>query len=369
MLDKNEPVEIRSPKDPALNELCEQLRAMSDKLDFQDETGAFPWPQKQLELCAQYGVFRWFLEPEHGGLGWSDHDLTLGYLALSAACQTTTFIITQRTGACRRIALSGNDFARDELIPALLDGTRFSTVGISHLTTSRRHLAQAVLRAEETEAGFRLNGFSPWVTGGIHADTIVMGAQLEDGRQILTIVPTDIPGVQPESPADLVALSGSHTGKVSLVDVQIDRKWLLAGPIENVMSEGIGARTGGLQTSTLAIGLAGAAIDFIFTESENRPALSPPVQALHKEWEALRELLLQSALGQEICGTEELRQRCNSLVLRATQAALSAAKGMGFVAGHPVGRWCREALFFMVWSCPQPVVNAQLCQLAGIATE
>ena len=151
--------------------------------------------------------------------------------------------------------------------------------------------------------------------------------------------------------------------------MQIDRKWLLAGPIENVMSEGIGARTGGLQTSTLAIGLAGAAIDFIFTESENRTALSPPVQALHKEWEALRELLLQSALGQDICGTEELRQRCNSLVLRATQAALSAAKGMGFVAGHPVGRWCREALFFMVWSCPQPVVNAQLCQLAGIATE
>ena len=64
---------------------------------------------------------------------------------------------------------------------------------------------------------------------------------------------------------------------------------------------------------------------------------------------------------------ELLRQRANSLVLRATQAALVTAKGAGYVQGHPVGRWCREALFFLVWSCSQPVVSANLCELAGIA--
>ena len=31
------------------------------------------------------------------------------------------------------------------------------------------------------------------------------------------------------------------------------------------------------------------------------------------------------------------------------------------------GRWCREALFFLVWSCPQSVLSANLCELAGIA--
>ena len=63
------------------------------------------------------------------------------------------------------------------------------------------------------------------------------------------------------------------------------------------------------------------------------------------------------------------RWRKGARVLRATQASLSAAKGAGFVAGHPAGRWCQEALFFMVWSCPQHVMNAQLCQLAGIQAE
>jgi hypothetical protein len=63
---------------------------------------------------------------------------------------------------------------------------------------------------------------------------------------------------------------------------------------------------------------------------------------------------------------ESLRQRANSLVQRASQAALAAAKGSGYVVGHPAGRWCREALFFLVWSCPQPVAAANLCELAGI---
>ena len=66
------------------------------------------------------------------------------------------------------------------------------------------------------------------------------------------------------------------------------------------------------------------------------------------------------------CTKESIRQRANSLVLRASQAALAAAKGTGYVVGHPAGRWCREAMFFLVWSCPQPVSAAHLCELAGL---
>jgi hypothetical protein len=54
------------------------------------------------------------------------------------------------------------------------------------------------------------------------------------------------------------------------------------------------------------------------------------------------------------------------LALRTSQAALAAAKGVGYVVGHPAGRWCREALFFLVWSCPQGVMTANLCELAGM---
>ena len=59
-----------------------------------------------------------------------------------------------------------------------------------------------------------------------------------------------------------------------------------------------------------------------------------------------------------------LRARANSLVLRATQAALTASKGSGFMRQHAAQRWARQALFFLVWSCPRPAAEATLAALA-----
>jgi hypothetical protein len=63
---------------------------------------------------------------------------------------------------------------------------------------------------------------------------------------------------------------------------------------------------------------------------------------------------------------ESIRQRANSLVLRAAQAWLAACKGAGFVTGHPAERLVREAMFFLVWSCPQPVLAAALREFACV---
>jgi alkylation response protein AidB-like acyl-CoA dehydrogenase len=292
--------------------------------------------------------------------------VTRGYLRLSAACLTTTFIITQRTGACMRIAGSDNEALKARLLPDLAAGKTFATVGISHLTTSRRHLAKPVLSARASGDGFILDGFSPWVTGALHAIIVVTGATLDDGRQILVALPTDAPGVSIPQPPRLVGISASHTGEVRLDGVRIGPEWLLAGPAENVMQVGAGANTGGLQTSTLAVGLASAAIDFLERESLERPTLDAPAAELRREHKRLEQTLIEMSAGNQVCTTEQLRAQANSIALRASQAALAAAKGTGYVVGHPAGRWCREALFFLVWSCPQGVMTANLCELAGL---
>lgn len=352
---------ITSPDDASLDELCASLSKLAPTLD-DDEA----WPTRQLELCSRFGVFEWFLPRQWGGQEWSDAEIVRGYLKLSAACLITTFVITQRTGACRRLAASDNDVAQRLWLPKLLTDEAFATVGISHLTTSRRHLTRPVLRAEEVEDGFMLDGFSPWVTGSTHADMVVTGATLEDQRQILVALPTDLPGVGIPPAAKLVGLSASQTGEVRCNQVRIARDMLLAGPVENVMQQGVGAKTGGLQTSTLAVGLADAAITYVETESVRRTDLKESGAAFREQWKQLRSDLVAMADGQSVCSNEELRTKANSLVLRATQASLAAAKGTGYVVGHPTGRWCREALFFLVWSCPQPVMAANLCELAGI---
>lgn len=353
---------ITSPDSVALEDLCQLLAQAATTLDSSNA-----WPQQQLEWCGEYGVHTWFLSPEDGGQGWSDADIYRGYLKLSAACLTTTFILTQRIGACRRIASCRNEAIKQQYLPGLLSGELFATVGISHLTTSRRHMAKPVLRAIETDNGFTLDGFSPWVTGGAHAEVIVTGATLDDGRQILVALPTHLEGVSSDEPAQLVGLSSSHTAAVRCDNVQVSEAWLIDGPIENVMSQGSGAATGGLQTSALALGLAAAAIEFLDQENRKRPDLLPATDSLAAEHATLVEDLLRMANGEAVASNEGFRARSNSIALRATQAALAAAKGTGYVVGHPTGRWCREALFFLVWSCPQPVLEANLCELAGLS--
>lgn len=364
---------ITSPDSPALRELCEELHQAARQTD---ATG--DWPAEQLRLCGEAGVYRWFLpetsaSQDGGGYGWDNESVVRGYLALSGACLATTFVITQRTAACRRIALCGNDALKQRLLPELASGTTFATVGISHLTTSGRHLATPRLAAERTDGRWRLNGVAPWVTGGVAADTLVVGATVvADGApsrdEVMFALPADTAGITATAPFQLVALSASKTGAVKFDNVLVDDEWLMAGPIEQVLpSLGRKSSTGGHETSTLAIGLAGAATDYLQEEASKRPDLAEASASLAAEHDELVADLIAFARGEAVCTNESLRTRANSHVLRSTQAALAAAKGAGYVAGHPVGRWCREALFFMVWSCPQPVMEANLCELAGIA--
>lgn len=355
--------------------LCDRLRSLAIDMD---HTGA--WPAEQLQLCGEAGVFEWFLDPMWGGKGWNEEQVVRGYLALGKACITTTFVLTQRTGACRRIAGCQNQPLKERLLPGLASGELFATVGISHLTTSRRYLAKPVLTAEAISSGFRLEGMSPWVTGGAAADVIVTAATLvENGeptdKQLLIAVPTNLPGVEVAPALPLIGVTASSTGPVHFRSVDVGEEWLIAGPMANVMASGLGGSTGGYETSTLAVGLARAAIEYLASEAAKREDLRGPMEALRAEHDELLRDLMAVVQTDAACRTddsvrptkESIRQRANSLTLRATQAALAAAKGAGYVVGHPAGRWCREALFFLVWSCPQPVAAANLCELAGIA--
>ncbi|HYO26498.1 MAG TPA: acyl-CoA dehydrogenase family protein, partial [Lacipirellulaceae bacterium] len=288
---------ITSPDDPALAELCRELAGRAAALD---ASGA--WPADQLRLCGEYGVFQWFAGQQWGGQAWSAEDVLRGYLALSAACLTTTFVITQREGACRRIEASENRALKERLLPALTRGERHATVGISHLTTSRRHLAAPPLVARRARGGFRLDGYSPWVTGAPHADYVVLGATLAVGEvpaaeQLLAVVPRDARGARAGETARLIALSASHTGEFRCEDVAVADDGVIAGPVENVMATGAGAGTGGLQTSTLALGLARSALDYLVAETARRPELEAPYAALEADYARQTEALLAAARG------------------------------------------------------------------------
>ncbi len=345
-------------------QLCDDLASTTGQLD---DLNA--WPGEQFERLASAGVLGWVIPREYGGLKISAEELITGYERLARTCLVTTFVLTQRNGACQRIAGAENDDLKAELLPRLCAGETFATVGISHLTTSRQHLGQPAVRIEQCDSGFVFSGTVPWVTGAKFADYIVTGGTCDDGQQVLAVIPTDDDAVEVQTPPPLLALDGSQTGAVVLNAVEIDARYVIAGPVEQVMKRGKGGGTGSIMTSALALGTAANVLARLQMESEKRPDLVEIHEPLDAERSAISADLAAAARGETgdqsaAAMSESIRKRANSLVLRSTQAYLAATKGAGFAKGHPAERAVREAMFFLVWSCPQPVVHAALREFA-----
>ena len=329
-----------------------------------DEAGT--WSDRLWSILVEAGATGWALPASAGGPGVDRSTLVRRYARVAEGSLTAAFVLTQHDAAARRlVAAEGRGRAAD-WVGAIAAGRVFATVGISQLTTSRRHGGQA-LRATEVAGGYRLDGVMPWVTAAPRADLFVAGAVLDDGRQLLIALPADRAGLTVRPPFPLAALQASCTSEVSCEQVAVEPDDLLAGPVPDVMASPGTAGTGGLETSALALGQARAALLALHDLTTTRDDLIEPLNALAETWIRLAADLTAAAQGNSDAPEPgAIRARANAFVLGATQAYLTARKGTGFLRTEPAQRWARQALFFLVWSCPAPVARTNLRDLAGI---
>ncbi len=346
-----------------------QLDAMTARLAEADgpcdEAGV--WPQRLWDILRDAQAPGWTLPAEFRGEACDRTTLIERYARVAEGSLTAAFILSQHDAGVRRlVGASGRPIAV-RWLNAIAEGAAFTTVGISQLTTSRRHGAQALLAEERSAGGLLLKGIMPWVTAAERADVLVTGAALEDGRQVLIALPTDRRGLTVRPPFALAALDASRTSEVVCDNVIVNDEEILAGPAMDVMAHASAAGTGGLETSALALGQALAALKALAAEAPKRTDLGEPVEALAEAWSQAWSALLAAARGD--AGSPQpgqVRAQSNALVLRLTQAYLTARKGTGFLRSEPAQRWARQALFFLVWSCPSPVAQAAIRDLAGL---
>jgi alkylation response protein AidB-like acyl-CoA dehydrogenase len=344
--------------------VLEQLAALASRAD-QNPL----WPADSLNLLHQTDAYRWSIPKTFGGAEYSLIDQLTAYEDLACACLTTAFIISQRDAAIRRIVAFAPAEFQAEWLPRLASGTIFTTIGLSQLTTSRQHQQPALQVVSSTNECLTLHGEIPWVTGADQAEFIVAGAKVKAGQQYLFALPVKQPGVTIEPPLALMALHGSRTTRMLLDQVELSCKSLILGPVLEIPN--IGRAAGGLETSCLALGLSRAAVEYMEQEASKRTELSSAANRLRTRLNELRNTMSSIARGElGAPAAAALRADATQLVISATQIALIAAKGTGFVFGHTVERWMRQALFFLVWSCPRPVQNQVMeAQLKAICPD
>jgi alkylation response protein AidB-like acyl-CoA dehydrogenase len=344
------------------------IRSLADADGNVDAAGT--WPEGLWRVLVESGASRWTASAVSTP-GFDRSTILARYGRVAEGSLTAAFILTQHDSAVRHLAGAagrGTETAR-RWLDAILAGEAFTTVGISQLTTSRRHGQAAVTAVETEDGGLVLNGIVPWVTAAPRADVFVTGGLLGDGRQVLVALPANSPGVAVQPPFQLAALQASCTCEIKLNNVHVSASEILAGPAENVLASPGSAGTGGLETSALALGQARAALLALGGEASKREDLSDSIASLAALWSGLAGDLLAASRGDaEAPAPGAIRGRANALVLRATQAYLTARKGTGFLREEPAQRWARQALFFLVWSCPSPVATAAIRDLAGVCS-
>lgn len=327
-----------------------------------DECG---WPAELWDALVKAGGCRWGIPRGNGGEEWSAAEILEAAMELTRGDLTTTFIWTQFLAAIQRLE-KAPPALRGKWLPRLSSAEAFATVGISHLTTSRKHGSNPAVQAVACNDGYRITGSIPWVTGLTRADVIVAGATVADGREILFALETSLPGVERSAPLPLLALQGSMTGRVDLCDVFVSIADVIAGPVENVLKAIGSGGAGSVMTSAVAAGHAFGAFDQLDRITAGPLEFHAIKDDWHRALRALQTELLHAADDRSIAAerVESLRVRSTTFALQMSQTLLTASKGAGFVSGHPAERFAREALFFLVWSCPQTVAGQLLHEFA-----
>ncbi len=347
----------RSPANPDafLPHLKQLARRIAETAHVRDRDGQ--WPAQALTALGQAGAWRWAIPREFGGETLSALQQVQAYEAVSRGSLAAALILTQHDGACLLIAGGESQQLMDDLLPRFARGELLATVGISQLTTSKRG-AGPPMKARRDGDGFRLDGLMPWVTSSPLCQVIVTGGVLDDGNQILAVISSDRAGVEIHEPMQLAALQASCTGAVHCRDVRVEPHEIIRGPCEQVLS--IRAPVKSLTVSACGIGLAGAmwqAIDAIPAAATD--TFKPVCDRLRDAFRRLRDELYDAAEKRSDPSAEvpayEIRSSINDLVQRLAIALMTLAKGTGMLIDHPAQRLAREALFFLVWSAPDPV--------------
>jgi alkylation response protein AidB-like acyl-CoA dehydrogenase len=347
--------------DAQTDSLEEVLAGVRQRAGMYDQSG--DWPAEDLIALAAAGAMRWAVPAQFGGSDVAPLELHLRYEQLAAASLATALVLSQRDSAVGLIDASESWTGREAALRELAGNEYFATIGIAQLTTSRQGGPPA-LRATTAKGGYRLRGVIPWATGAGKAAYVIAGAVLEDNRQILFALPMDLRGVKARPPMPLVALRASWTTGIDCEEALLESRQVMRGPVEAALA---GRKKGlGLGQAFLATGLCRGALDLIAAHDSER-ARAALAKLERNLGDLRREILELCGPGREAeaaAAAPRLREECNDLAVRATHAAIALYKGTALLSDHPAQRLAREAMFLLVWSCPNPVIDCTLDLLA-----
>lgn len=300
-----------------------------------DQSGVLP--AANLDALADAGLY---------GLGAGDEDLLeicTVIEVLAEACLTTAFVFSQHLGALFAVATAAPAALRDAWLAPMARGER--RVGAAF--TGAALPGRPVLHARPDGDGWRLDGFTPWVSGWGHIDAMHVAGRAPDGRVVWALLDAREGDGVAVTPLRLLAVQASATVRATFTDVAVP-----AGRVTQITPEPIGSAVVPRATRTHAALSLGVA---------SRCATLQASERLAAELERVRAQL-DAALDDPEAMTQA-RAAIAELTIRAAGALLVHAGARAAVADGAPQRLVREAHFLSVFGSRAPIKAAILERL------
>ena len=357
------------PHDEILQEavafLRDEVGPRANEMDM--DLGALKWALD--ELCSR-NLMALRRPVEYGGPGFSEPMFRDFQEAVARYSGSLAFLQTQHQSAGSMIAKGENEALKKEALPKMGDGERLIGIGFSQL----RRPGPPMLRADRTDAGYKLTGSVPWVTGfGLFGEFLI-GASLEDGRAVFGVVPF-VPARRGDGeiafsePMRLAAMESPQTVSATLTDFFLPDEdtafikpagWIQNNDMINITLQGF-----------FALGCARAGLDQLLAayEKKQSPFIKDAFDKLDGELAACRArtIEVQESGDEDVTTDEKLRIRAWAidLAVRCAHAGVTAHSGAANSVRHPAQRVYREALVYTVSAQTTGIMQATLERLAG----
>ncbi len=334
---------------------AEQIAPLAARIDAEDWFPKELWP-----AMGALGLHGITVEEEFGGLG-------LGYLEHVIACEEVSRAsasIGLSYGAHSNLCVNqirrwASPEQKAKYLPKLVSGEHVGSLAMSEAGAGS-DVVSMKLRAQETDAGYVLNGTKFWITNAAYADTLVVYARTGEGSRGITtfLIEKDMPGFSIGQKIDKMGMRGSPTAELVFTDCEV--------PHENVMGPvngGVGVLMSGLdyERTVLAgiqLGIMQACLDVVLPYLRERKQFGKPIGAFQLMQAKVADMYV--ALNSARAYVYAVARACDAgkttrfdaagaILLASENAfrvageAVQALGGAGYTRDWPVERFLRDA--------------------------
>jgi alkylation response protein AidB-like acyl-CoA dehydrogenase len=277
-----ETIEVRSEVRRAVQErVVPYAREIGQR---EESVESFPW--KAFRGLAEAGVFALPFDSDFG------RGLTYPLLATCTAAEEIAYHSSSMAGVydgqCILVpkALSfANSDLRSHLIPRLVSGEMVFAFATTEPDASSDLSVEALqTTAQETSAGFVVNGRKRWITNSPVADWVTVLCRADRGMTMLAIDLKNSPGVRIGNPDLKMGHRGQLTADIVFDDVRVPASNVL-GQLGNGLSVALATLTyGRIGIAAAGVGVAQAALDLAVERMRTRTVFGKPLGAM-QHWQ------------------------------------------------------------------------------------